>query len=54
LAADRWLLVTEALPTHQKFILIRVSGEEKFLMRWPYKITLAPIFSCEIILKKPR
>jgi hypothetical protein len=36
LAADRWLLVTEALPTHQKFILIRVSGEEKFLMRWPY------------------
>jgi hypothetical protein len=37
LAADRWLLVTEALPTHQKFILIRVSGEEKFLMRWPYK-----------------
>jgi len=23
------------LPTHQKFVLIRVSGEKEILMRWP-------------------
>jgi len=36
LGADRWLLATETLPTHQKFVLHRVSGEKEFLMRWPY------------------
>ena len=36
LGADRWLLAAETLPTHQKFVLHRVSGEKEFLMRWPY------------------
>ena len=36
LGADHWLLAAETLPTHQKFVLHRVSGEKEFLMRWPY------------------
>ena len=35
LGADHWLLAAETLPTHQKFVLHRVSGENEFLMRWP-------------------
>ena len=38
LGADRWLLAAETLPTHQKFVLHRVSGEKEFLMRWPYPL----------------
>jgi len=29
------LLAAETLPTHQKFVLHRVSGEKEFLMRRP-------------------
>ena len=36
LAAERWLLAAETLPTCQNFVLIRVSGEKKILMRRPY------------------
>ncbi|MBR2065623.1 MAG: hypothetical protein IJ983_00890, partial [Kiritimatiellae bacterium] len=37
LAAGYWLLAAGTLPTHQKFVLPRVSGEKEFLMRWPYR-----------------
>ena len=33
LAAGRWLLAAETLPTKQKSVLIRVSGEKEILMR---------------------
>ena len=36
LVAGYWLLAAGILPTHQKFVLPRVSGEKEFLMRWPY------------------
>ena len=36
LAAGRWLLAAETLPTRQNSILIRASGEKEFLMRRPY------------------
>ena len=37
LAAGRWLLAAETLPTKQKSVLIRVSGEKEILMRRPYR-----------------
>ena len=35
LVAGYWLLAAGTLPTHQKFVPPRVSGEKEFLMRWP-------------------
>ena len=37
LPTGHWLLAAGTLPTHQKFVLPRVSGEKEFLMRWPYR-----------------